>query len=179
MKSVVKFICLLQVGFVIFTWWRYWLAKYSLCCRNLSYNIHYLLLGIKWHQLAVTNEFTTPCTDIQLILYCSMGLLVCESQHWNSVESTQDFCSAGVVLESNNVDPSLASWMSGIDAALWTTLQSSALGSTHKKELLDPLSGTVFTFYLFDITHVTRSPRPSPSIYVFAECRWRYYWEDT
>jgi len=31
--------------------------------------------------------------------------------------------------------------------------------------------------YLLDITHVTRYPRPSPS--VFAECRWRYYWEGT
>ena len=25
--------------FAIFTWWDYWLAKYSLCCWNVSYNI--------------------------------------------------------------------------------------------------------------------------------------------
>ena len=29
----------------IFTWWHYWLAKYSLGCRN---NIHVLLLHIRW-----------------------------------------------------------------------------------------------------------------------------------
>jgi len=78
--------------FAIFTWWCYWLAKYSLCCQNLSYNIHVLLLHIRWHQLAVTNEFTTLCTDIQfcigLLYSCStrssMMSLVCKSQHWNS-----------------------------------------------------------------------------------------------